>query len=249
MDIKEIKDNFRNYIMELSEYVKTKRFNLSSGLGFFYTFLIIIALNLAGFNMILSKSSPSGSTDNGVNILKTVNLEDNERTLHSFVINPELQIFQQIIRHSKLDPKVAMEVASVINTESDKYGIDPFLVLSVIQVESRFKPRAISHKGARGIMQIMPRTGKYVAKKYDVPFKSYQSLYDPVTNIKLGIAYLSYLEELYGNNMEYALFAYNHGPKKSKHIKNRFKKSKPYYVKQVMNFKQMLDTERYVSEG
>ena len=249
MDIKEIKDNFCDCTMELPEYLKSKKFDLSSGLGFLYVFLIIIALNLVGFNLIiLSKSSTGGSAYEGVNILQTVSIGDNERTL-SFVINPELQIFQQIMRHSKLDPKVAMDVASVIITESKKYGIDPFLVLAVIQVESRFKPRAVSHKGARGIMQIMPRTGKYVAKKYNVPFKSYQSLYDPVTNIKLGIAYLSYLDELYGNNMEYALFAYNHGPKKSKHIKNKFKKSKPYYVKQVMNFKQMLDTERYVSES
>ena len=249
MDIQGLKDNLREYCMKLSEDVKAKRFKLSSGIGFLYVFLIVIAVNLVGFNIVLSKSGGSDPAESGVNILKTVRADENSQDLHSFLINPELQIFQQIIRHSKLDPKVAMDVASVINTESEKYNIDPFLVLSVIQVESRFKPRALSHKGARGIMQIMPRTGKYVAKKYDVPFKSYQSLYDPVTNIKLGIAYLSYLEELYGNNMEYALFAYNHGPKKSKHIKNRFKKSKPYYVKQVMNFKQFLETERYVREG
>ncbi|MGI9534480.1 MAG: lytic transglycosylase domain-containing protein [Thermodesulfobacteriota bacterium] len=244
-------DKLRESFMRISENVKTKRYNLSSGMGFLYIFLIILAVNLTGFNFLLtnSETKEKEQADYGFNILKTVKLDQNELNQHSFVINPELQIFQQIIRHSKLDPKIAMDVASVINTESGKYGIDPFLVLSVIQVESRFKPRALSHKGARGIMQIMPRTGKYVAKKYEVPFKSYQSLYDPVTNIKLGIAYLSYLENLYGNNMEYALFAYNHGPKKSKHIKRKFKKSKPYYVKKVMSFKQLLDTERYVREG
>jgi len=247
MDIKEKREKLRDYYMRLSNHVKTKRYRLSSGMGFLFTFLIIIAINLTGFNFLLASSEVNVKAENGANILKTV--KESEQQLHSFVINPELQIFQQIIRHSKLEPKVAMNIASVINTESRKYSIDPFLVLSVIQVESRFKPRAISHKGARGIMQIMPRTGKYVAKKYNVPFKSYQSLYDPVTNIKLGIAYLSYLEKLYGYNMEYALFAYNHGPKKSKHIKKKFKKSTPYYVKQVMNFKLFLETERYLSEG
>ena len=79
----------------------------------------------------------------------------------------------------------------------------------------------------------------------DLAYLSY--LVDPVDLVHL--AYLSYLENLYGNNMEYALFAYNHGPKKSKHIKKRFRDSKPYYVKKVMNFKQFLETERYISEG
>ena len=207
---------------------KTKKYGFSSGEGFIYVLLIIIAINLTVFNFSLissnfSKPSPSNSD---IDILQTV--------------NAELKIFQQIIRNSNLGPGIAMDIANVINSESKKYRIEPFLVLSVIQVESGFRSSAVSNKGAIGIVQIMPRTGKYIAKKYNVPYKNYRSLYDPVTNVKLGIAYLSYLKNLYDSNMEYALFAYNNGPRRSEHIKRKFKNSRPYYVKKVMNFKQLL---------
>ena len=223
-----------------------KRYTLSSKHGIAYVFLIVIALNLTGFNILLT-SSNQGQHDNGMNILKTVKAEK-EEIVESASLIPELEIFQQIIRHSDMDQHLALKLASIINTESQKYSIDPYLILSVIQVESRFSPTAVSHKGARGLMQLMPTTGRYVANKYDLPLKNTRSLFDPVTNIRLGVAYLSYLENMYGN-MDYALFAYNHGPKKTSRIEKTFSKARPYYVKAVMNFKEFLETERQVTES
>jgi len=224
-----------------------KSYPLSSKYGIAYVFLIVIALNLTGFNILLTGSSNYETPVSGVNILSTVKT-DTDNTEDSSSLLPELEIFQQIIRHSDMDQHLALKLASLINNESIKYDIDPYLILSVIQVESRFSPTAVSHKGARGLMQLMPTTGRYVANKYDLPLKNTRSLFDPVTNIRLGVAYLSYLENMYGN-MDYALFAYNHGPKKSKQIKKTFSKSKPYYVKAVMNFKEFLETERLVTES
>ena len=224
-----------------------KPYQLSSKHGIAYVFLIVIALNLTGFNILLSSNSSKGPHDNGMNFLKTVKIDKNNSE-ESYSLIPELEIFQQIIRHSDMDQHLALKLASIINSESIKYDIDPYLILSVIQVESRFSPKAVSHKGARGLMQLMPTTGRYVANKYDLPLKNTRSLFDPVTNIRLGVAYLSYLENMYGN-MDYALFAYNHGPKKTKQIKKTFSKAKPYYVKAVMNFKEFLDNERLVTES
>jgi len=243
------------FLSDLIKYIQkifskidfNKKYPLSSNFGIAYMFLILIALNLTGFNFVLSSSDSSDAPYNGVNILSTVkNISKNEGHVASFV--PELEIFQQIIRHSKIDQPLALKLASIINTESKKYNIDPYLILSVIQVESRFSPTAVSHRGARGLMQLLPTTGRYVANKYDLPLKNTRSLFDPATNIRLGIAYLSYLENIYGN-MDYALFAYNHGPKKSNQIQKSFRKSKPYYVKAVMNFKEFLETERLVTES
>jgi len=220
---------------------------ISSKYGIAYVFLIVIALNLTGFNVLLTGSSEINIPSSGASILNTVKNEGNKSGVEYNHV-AELEIFQQIIRHSDMDQHLALKLASIINNESQKYGLDPYLILSVIQVESRFSPKALSHKGARGLMQVMPTTGRYVANKYDLPLKNSRALFDPVTNIRLGIAYLSYLENMYGN-MDYALFAYNHGPKKSKQIKKTFSKSKPYYVKAVMNFKEFLETERQVTES
>lgn len=224
----------------------TKSYPLSSKYGIAYVLLIVLALNLTGFNILLTSSNQDAHV-NTTNILSTVKV-DKAIIEDSNSLIPELEIFQQIIRHSDMDQHLALKLASLINSESIKYDIDPYLILSVIQVESRFSPTAVSHKGARGLMQLMPTTGRYVANKYDLPLKNTRSLFDPVTNIRLGVAYLSYLENMYGN-MDYALFAYNHGPKKTKQIKKTFSKAKPYYVKAVMNFKEFLETERQVTES
>ena len=155
-----------------------------------------------------------------------------------------LEIFQHVLRYSKLSPVIAFELASAINQECEKYDIDPLLVLAMIQIESQFSPKAISHMGAVGLMQVQPQTGKYVAKKYGINYKGFNSLIDPVTNIKLGISYLSFLESLYGD-IEHALFAYNFGPNKIKGLMKSFENgSKPYYVRQVLDFKNVLESEK-----
>lgn len=98
-----------------------------------------------------------------------------------------------------------------IIAESKKYDdLTPGLVISVIEAESNFDERAVSSAGAVGIMQIMPKTGKWLAsmmgKKYEQEY-----LYDPLYNIELGCFYLSWLLERYDGNLHSALTAYNRG--------------------------------------
>ncbi|MFW6202144.1 MAG: lytic transglycosylase domain-containing protein, partial [Gemmatimonadota bacterium] len=86
-------------------------------------------------------------------------------------------------------------------------GIEPSLAYRLVHVESRFTRRAVSHKGAVGLAQVMPRT----AFGMD-PALSYTDLFEPETNLRLGFRYLRAMLERYGGDMRLALLAYNRGP-------------------------------------
>jgi soluble lytic murein transglycosylase-like protein len=90
----------------------------------------------------------------------------------------------------------------IIERHASKYGVDPTLVRAVIQVESNFNPRCLSHKGARGLMQLMPGT----AKRFGV-----KDVHDPDQNIRGGVQYLSKLLAMFPNDLQRALAAYNAG--------------------------------------
>jgi soluble lytic murein transglycosylase len=84
-------------------------------------------------------------------------------------------------------------------------------VLAVIEVESRFDPFAVSHKGALGLMQVMPATGAPIARRLGIPWRGPQTLFDPRANVRIGVAYLRELIDRYAN-VRAALAAYNWGP-------------------------------------
>ncbi len=89
----------------------------------------------------------------------------------------------------------------LIEQHARDQGVRPDLVRAVIQVESGFNPRAVSPKGARGLMQLMPRTALVLGVRH---------IFDPNENIRAGVAYLRQLLDKYGSE-ELALAAYNAG--------------------------------------
>ncbi len=92
-----------------------------------------------------------------------------------------------------------------------EYRLDPYLVCAVIWVESKFNEAATSHKGARGLMQVIPSTGQWAAEKLGIEGYSDDSLYDPAVNIRIGCWYLDRLRNHFQGNMDLALAAYNGG--------------------------------------
>lgn len=90
-------------------------------------------------------------------------------------------------------------------------GLDPYLVASLIRQESEFNPVAVSRANAVGLMQLLPKTGKQVAR--DVKLKRYNpsQLYTPAVNLELGTRYFKGMVDRFGGSFEYALAAYNAG--------------------------------------
>lgn len=103
-------------------------------------------------------------------------------------------------------------VQPVVQAASKRTDVDTNLILAVIRTESHFRPRAVSTKGARGLMQIMPATGRWLWPKVypGTPFKAV-ALDDPRVNVELGTAYLGILLKSYKGNLSLALAAYNGG--------------------------------------
>jgi soluble lytic murein transglycosylase-like protein len=103
------------------------------------------------------------------------------------------------------------DLARTIVSEAHRRGIDPSLVVAVVHVESRANTFAVSPVGALGLMQILPSTGEELAEQEGVPWRGPHTLFDPLVNVRLGVAYLEQLSRRYGE-VSTALAAYNWGP-------------------------------------
>lgn len=100
-------------------------------------------------------------------------------------------------------PERAAAFNDLIIEHARQQGVRQSLVRAVIQVESAFNPRALSEKGAMGLMQLMPDTARQLGVR---------NPYNPEENVRAGVTYLRQLLDRYGNNEELALAAYNAGP-------------------------------------
>ncbi|MBO8171841.1 MAG: lytic transglycosylase domain-containing protein [Bacillaceae bacterium] len=99
-----------------------------------------------------------------------------------------------------------------VKTASRQYDVDPYLILSIIQIESNFNHNRISKKGAVGLMQLMPDTARWVIEQAGFPEESIYNLDQPVINVHLGSWYLSFLDRKFNGNETAVVAAYNAGP-------------------------------------
>lgn len=97
-----------------------------------------------------------------------------------------------------------------VKEASLRYGIDPYLLLSLIREESRYDPEAVSSAGAIGLMQLMPFTARRTARSLDIEINGKDSIHHVENNINLGTHYLSGLLKEF-NSVPLALAAYNAG--------------------------------------
>ncbi|MGA6982361.1 MAG: transglycosylase SLT domain-containing protein [Candidatus Sulfotelmatobacter sp.] len=97
-----------------------------------------------------------------------------------------------------------------LKQNSEANGLDPYLVASLIRQESEFNPNALSHANAVGLMQLLPKTGKVVAKEVKLKRYNASQLYTPAVNLELGTRYFRGMVDKFGS-FEYALAAYNAG--------------------------------------
>ena len=130
----------------------------------------------------------------------------------------------------------------LIHEKSVKYDVDPALVAAVIEQESRFKPRARSHVGARGLMQLMPRTGRWMGAS---------NLYDPEQNIDAGVKYIKYLDKIFKGDLKKTIAAYNAGEGNVRRYRGipPFRETRQYVKKVLKNYdKRTRQIENYQKE-
>ncbi|MGH9555867.1 MAG: transglycosylase SLT domain-containing protein, partial [Terriglobales bacterium] len=99
-----------------------------------------------------------------------------------------------------------------LKANAEENELDPFLVAAIIRQESEFRPDAVSRARAVGLMQLMPKTGRVVARQLKIRPYSTQRLTDPSLNLKLGTRYFRDRLDEFGGTAEYALAGYNAGP-------------------------------------
>ena len=142
-------------------------------------------------------------------------------------------------REAEITAKRRRFYDSYIQDASKKFNLDPALVKAIIHVESDFNPVAVSRKGARGLMQLMPQT----AARYHQ-----RDLFNPIANINVGSQHLSYLMVRYDQNMPLVLAAYNAGEENVDLYRGvpPFQETRQY-VKKVMKYQQRYSAVKLAS--
>lgn len=112
------------------------------------------------------------------------------------------QVEEAIARHG-ISPDLAEDIYDIAREQN----IEPKLAYGLVKTESTFDERAVSHVGARGLTQVMPRTAAWL-----VPGTKTEDLYDRHTNLRLGFRYLDQMIDKYKGDVRLALLAYNRGP-------------------------------------
>jgi soluble lytic murein transglycosylase len=100
---------------------------------------------------------------------------------------------------------------SLVFDSAIEHDLDPYLILAIMYVESKFDPQSTSDQGARGLMQIMPQTGDWIASSLGDEEFSVKDLYKPAINIKYASWYLARLRDGFNSRLPVVLAAYNGG--------------------------------------
>lgn len=133
-----------------------------------------------------------------------------------------------------LEDEELQTIAEMVYDESMQYNVDYRLVLAIMKIESNFRYDAISHKGARGLLQVKPSTAKYIAPDAGVKWKGAKTLDEPEKNIKIGVHLFSSLIENF-QNINMALHAYHVGPTRLKRILAEKKRPQRRYLSRVLD--------------
>ena len=149
-------------------------------------FFCIVLLCLPGFVAFLGWGTSSDNVNSGF-----------------YMSGENKDVYKQTVRKSRLLNHTSFR--RIIFSKSMKYKIEPSLVSALIKVESNWDHKAVSQRGAKGLMQLMPSTAKDM--NVNNPF-------NPEENIEGGMRYLRYLLDKFDGDIALALAAYNAGPGK-----------------------------------
>lgn len=113
------------------------------------------------------------------------------------------------IKNQILKKMYKQEYTEYVKKYSKEYNVDEYLIYAIIKAESNFNQEAVSHREAKGLMQLMYSTAEDIAKRVDIEINE-ENILEPDININLGTKYISMLIQKY-DNVNLALAAYNAG--------------------------------------
>ncbi len=134
--------------------------------------------------------------------------------------------------------KKAGKLTQTIISQAEKHDFDPALILAIIKTESNFNPTVIGSVGEIGLMQIRPETAEWIAKKENIKWTGKKSLFDPIYNVKIGIAYIAFLRDHFEGRADRYLSAYNIGPTKMKRIVGNDSLPRKYSTKVMKRYEE-----------
>lgn len=173
-------------------------------------------------------------------------LEERERTTQEQKKELEIESWARALmsRNRELIYQDAAGIARSIHRLREEEGMDPYIVMAIILVESSAQQYAESEVGALGLMQIMPETGEYIARKRKHHWEGSESLLvDPDLNIDYGAWYYRYLTRMFPEDEVAALTAYNRGPGNTKVIIRKGRKMPDEYANKVLKTREELKAE------
>lgn len=130
--------------------------------------------------------------------------------------------------------KQSASLAKTLLKVCQETGIPVDLALSLIAVESSFRPESQSSVGAHGLLQVVPSTGEFWARKLGIPWLGLPTLRNPHTSIRIGLHYLSFLLKRFRGNLKNALLAYNLGPTRLRRMQGAGDRIPQFYVRRVL---------------
>ena len=176
---------------------------------FFFIFIMILGVSLVSIH---NESKDAQIINNTIDILHNAD-------------------FRSIFRHKK-----ERLFHPIILQEAGRHEIDPALVKAIIMAESGYNPNAISDKGAKGLMQLMPSTAQALGV---------EDAFNPQQNISGGVRYFKKLVNRFDGDIKLALAAYNAGSKKVRHYQGIPPyKSTHYYIEKVFKYYKLYKNQK-----
>lgn len=162
--------------------------------------------------------------------------------------SPEFQFIKDKLSQKlqKTDLAPIHLASHAIVAGANEMGLDPLLLLAVIEQESRFRADAVGAVGEIGLMQIRPKTAEWIMSKHGLVFKGKDSLFDPLENIKIGVLYLTWLHRKFGTP-EVAISAYNMGPIAAQRFVRQNIIPKIYFEKVQAKYQNLKEESQFVS--
>lgn len=166
--------------------------------GMYFCFKQRFFTGHVGLISVLAGTLCAGTvSDEAPRVRSVVRADSHGRLIRTVVVLPPL-----VEPKASASASDAVSVPELIEEAAKRHDVDPLLIHSVIQVESNYNPYAVSHKGAQGLMQLMPAT----ARRFGV-----RNTFNVKENIEGGVRYLKYLDSLFPNDKLLTIAAYNAG--------------------------------------